>query len=262
MIRRDELLRRYDREMREDPVPLRGGRVERVGRLVRMVDGENSVIYSHLNDADAPAAVAEEAEHFRALGQEVEWKVFGHDRPVGLEALLAASGFAPDEPETLVVFDLERAFPAAGVPPDVDVRRVTESVGVRDASIASAAAFGPEKGRNAARWAEFLHDPSQALFVAYAGAVPVACGRLEMTPGRSFAGLWGGGTAPAYRHRGIYRALLDARADLARRQGYRFLTVDARASSRPILERLGFVPLTSTRAWVLRPGAATARAAP
>ena len=47
--------------------------------------------------------------------------------------------------------------------------------------------------------------------------------------------------------------LVARRAEEARRRGYRFLTTDARETSRPILERGGFVPLTGITGWVLRP---------
>ncbi len=76
--------------------------------------------------------------------------------------------------------------------------------------------------------------------VAMAGAEPIAGGRVDFLPGTSFAGLFGGATAPSWRHRGIYRALVRYRAELAAHSGYRYLFVDALPASRPILERVGF----------------------
>lgn len=73
------------------------------------------------------------------------------------------------------------------------------------------------------------------------GTEPVAGGRVDFTPKASFAGLYGGATAPRWRHKGIYRALVRYRAELAARLGYRYLFVDAAPPSRPILERAGFV---------------------
>ena len=81
----------------------------------------------------------------------------------------------------------------------------------------------------------------------------VCAGWLTLTPGSDFAGLWGGSTLAAWRGRGIYRALVAARARLARAHGVRFLQVDASDDSRPILERLGFVAITTTTPYVWTP---------
>ncbi|MDF3147385.1 GNAT family N-acetyltransferase, partial [Streptomyces sp. T21Q-yed] len=55
------------------------------------------------------------------------------------------------------------------------------------------------------------------------------------------------------RGRGIYRALVAHRARAAVDRGYRYLQVDAMSTSRPILERLGFEPLTTTTPYVYTP---------
>ena len=71
------------------------------------------------------------------------------------------------------------------------------------------------------------------------GAV-VCAGRLEKVPGTEFAGLWGGATLTPWRGRGIYRALVAARARAAMAMGAVYLHSDCTEMSRPILERLGF----------------------
>lgn len=82
--------------------------------------------------------------------------------------------------------------------------------------------------------------------LAMAGDVPVCGARIDFHAGTEFASLWGGGTLEAWRGKGIYRALVSYRARLAAERGFRYLRVDALAPSRPILERLGFVQLTTT----------------
>ena len=79
---------------------------------------------------------------------------------------------------------------------------------------------------------------------------PVSGGRVDFEDGVEFAGLFGGITLPEYRGRGLYRATVARRAELARERGYRWLYSDALPTSRPILERLGFVPLTTTTPFV------------
>jgi GNAT superfamily N-acetyltransferase len=133
------------------------------------------------------------------------------------------------------------------------LRRIIDTDGLADLIAVQREAFGEDRRGMAQALARRLGDPSLGLYVAYANLVPVAAARLEMPPGRFFAGLWGGGTLPGYRRRGIYRGLVAARAEEACRRGYRFLRVDARETSRPILERLGFVALTTITEWRLSP---------
>jgi GNAT superfamily N-acetyltransferase len=91
------------------------------------------------------------------------------------------------------------------------------------------------------------------MVVAMAGDEPVCSARAEFLPGTDFASLWGGGTLPGWRGRGIYRALVAYRAQLAVARGYRYLQVDAMPASRPILERLGFTCLAHTTPYVWDP---------
>jgi GNAT superfamily N-acetyltransferase len=91
------------------------------------------------------------------------------------------------------------------------------------------------------------------MVVAMAGDEPVSAARVEFIPGTDFAGLWGGGTVPAWRGRGIFRALVAYRAGLAAARDYRYLQVDALPASQPILQRLGFKPVAATTPYVWTP---------
>lgn len=74
-------------------------------------------------------------------------------------------------------------------------------------------------------------------------------------PATEFATLWGGATAAEWRGRGIYRAVVAYRARLAKQRGRQYLQVDASDDSRPTLERLGFVAVTTTTPFVWTPPA-------
>jgi GNAT superfamily N-acetyltransferase len=86
--------------------------------------------------------------------------------------------------------------------------------------------------------------------VAWADGCPVGEGRVDFHEGTAFASLWGGATLPEWRGKGIYRSVVAFRGRLARDRGHRYLQVDALPTSRPILERLGFVQLTATTPYV------------
>jgi GNAT superfamily N-acetyltransferase len=65
--------------------------------------------------------------------------------------------------------------------------------------------------------------------------------------------LLGGSTLPQWRGRGIYRALVAARAQRAAARSVDYLQADASDDSAPILRRLGFHAVTTTTAYVWTP---------
>lgn len=89
-------------------------------------------------------------------------------------------------------------------------------------------------------------EPAVVAMIARVGGTTVSAGRVEFHDGTAFASIWGGGTLPEWRRRGIFRALVAQRAALASKRGFRYLQVDALPTSRPILARLGFVELATT----------------
>ncbi|POX51317.1 GNAT family N-acetyltransferase [Streptomyces sp. Ru71] len=242
----------YDRQMRRDARPDgRGARIERTGNVVRQVapaHGWNGVLWSALDAAGAEAAIAEQIAHYTALGREFEWKLYGHDEPAGLGALLMAAGFTPEAEETLMVAETAAVAQYVDPPDGIHLRTVTDAAGVDLVAEVHEKAFGTDASRLRQQMLDRLADAPDTVVavVALAGDVPVSAARMEVVPGTDFAGLWGGGTVEGWRGRGIYRALVARRARAAAALGHRYLQVDASDQSRPILRRLGFVPLTTT----------------
>jgi GNAT superfamily N-acetyltransferase len=103
----------------------------------------------------------------------------------------------------------------------------------------------------------FGNGASTTASIAYVDGRPAAAGRLQLPPGRSFASIWEGCTVPELRKRGIYLALVADLARAARDRGDTYLTVDALDTSRPILERLGFIARTTVCAWNFAPKSPT-----
>jgi GNAT superfamily N-acetyltransferase len=101
---------------------------------------------------------------------------------------------------------------------------------------------------------ELALDPDAlTVTVAEAGETVVCAAWIRFESGTEFGTLWGGATLPEWRRRGIYRATVTYRANLAAARGFRYLETDASDDSRPILERLGFVPVTTTTPYIWSP---------
>ncbi|MFD9409454.1 GNAT family N-acetyltransferase [Streptomyces sp. NPDC059989] len=238
----------YDARMRRDAQPDSAqARVERVGPVVRQTApalGWNGVLWSDLDEGTADAEIAAQVAYFS--GREVpefEWKLYDHDRPADLGERLRAAGLVPEPPETLMVGRVSELAGLPVEPPEgITLRVVTDEAGVDLMMEVHARAFGTERPRIRELMLDLLRDEpdSVAAVVAMAGDTPVSAARMEMRPGTPFAGLWGGGTDPQWRGRGIYRLLVAHRARIAAERGIPYLQVDASADSRPILERLGF----------------------
>lgn len=255
----DAMLAVFDRQMRQEARPdSPGARVERVGDVVRQSGADhdwNGIVWSDLRHDTVDAAIAEQVRYFASIGRPFEWKLYAHDRPGDLAARLQTAGFAPGPEETLMVARVQDLPTVADLPQGVHLLPVTDRSGVDLVMSVHEQAFGTDRSQLGRQLLAQLTDAPDTVVavVAMAGELPVCAARMELVPGTRFAGLWGGGTVAAWRGRGIYRALVAYRARIAAERGYRYLQVDASDQSQPILQRLGFVPLTAITPYVRSP---------
>ncbi|WP_280689273.1 GNAT family N-acetyltransferase [Kitasatospora sp. GAS204B] len=254
-----QVLAEYDRQARRERGPDGPDAVvERVGSVVRQDGGEHGwsgVLWSELDERTADPAIAEQLRHFGALGREFEWKHYSHDRPADLADRLRAAGLVPEPPETLMVAEAAALTSAVELPAGVRLRTETDRTAIELLGRVHEQAFENDGSRLTRELLDVLDQAPEtlAVVVAMAGDEPVCGARLELLPGTSFAGLWGGGTAPGWHGKGLYRALIAHRARLAVDRGYRYLQVDASDQSRPILARLGFTALSVTTPFTYEP---------
>jgi GNAT superfamily N-acetyltransferase len=257
------VLSAYDAQVRRGLHPDGSGALgQRVGPVVRwsMVGGEgwSGVVWSDLDAGTADAVIAEQVAFFADRGEQFEWKLYSYDQPHDLGERLAAAGFVAEEAEALVVADAGQIAGHDGadgvLPGGVRLIPVTDEAGVELMIDVHDRVFGPDPQLRGRLLEQLRNSPEfNVLVLAMAGDTPVCAARVSFDA-TDFAGLWGGGTLPQWRGRGIYRAMVGYRARLAAERGYRYLQVDASPMSRPILERLGFVCLAMTTPYVWSPG--------
>jgi GNAT superfamily N-acetyltransferase len=253
----NEILALYEQEQRKN-VHYYGMRTEQTLDVVRIVDGmedgEGAVVYSRLDASNADRVIREQIAYFEGIGQDFEWKVFDYDTPADLRERLIGFGFECEEPETIMVLDVEGAPAALLQPVTAEVWQITnpvymsQVVGILDEVWDDDHAF---LGQILTE--ELIHNHI-SLYIAYVDGVPASTAWTRFHEGSQFASLWGGSSLEAYRRRGLYTALLAVRVQEARRRGIHYLTIDASPMSQPIAAKHGFQPLAVAHAckWVVK----------
>lgn len=229
-------------------------RYEKTAEIVRHVSLEPSrlsfISYSDLTATNADRVIQEQVAWYKNEidGYGFEWKTFDHDAPPDLKQRLLEYGFEADEPEALLVLDLEDCPQVYLQPVTADVRRITDVERLEEVTAVQSKVYDAEF-----TWLEKeLRENMTAqpdfwsIYIAYVDDTPACAAWISYPQDSQFAGLWGGATLLEYRKMGLYTAVVAARAQEAIERGYRFLTVDASDMSSPILQKRGFKLLTYT----------------
>ena len=244
-----DLLGLYDREMRIE-IDIPGMTKEAFPDLVRFLrpgPGMSFVLFSRLSAANADERIAEQIDRFAGWDGPFCWDHYSHDQPPDLLERLIARGFEPEEePGAVMVLDLAEAPAQLFAAPGASVRRIDRREQLADVIAILEAVWGENFAWIDERLGENMAVPGYlSVYIADVDGQPASCAWIYFNPHSQFAGLFGGATLPEHRGRGLYTALLAARAREARQRGYRFLTIDASSMSRPIVARRGFRQLTT-----------------
>ncbi|MFK3678828.1 GNAT family N-acetyltransferase [Microbacterium sp. NPDC090218] len=254
-----QYLEAYDTQLRMTPEVSGASRTAQHGPLLLATfdGGRGFITHAELGDVDAGdvALLVDAAiDHFVGLAEvtSVEWKTRGHDHAPGLHDALIARGFVPEDPESIMIGEAKLLAQQVDIPANVRIRRTRTDDEVLAAGEMQGLVFADPDWRSRAESliARLHEDSSTELWIAVADDAVVSAGRLEPVAGTEFAGLWGGATLPEWRGRGIYRALTAERARSALAHGIRYLQSDSTEFSRPILERSGFLKVSTTTPYV------------
>ncbi|MHB1623889.1 MAG: GNAT family N-acetyltransferase [Candidatus Dormibacteria bacterium] len=254
-----ELLALHDQQLRSPSAFLNtpGAVVEEVGPVLRVSwPGAGRMVLLRADRAvgeeELTRLISQQVAHFSARGEPFEWKTFAHDQP--LESPLLRLGFRRGPEETVMV-GVAAALPASPLPRGVTVRRASSDTDFERLARQQSVAFGKDETAivRDTKAAVLANPDAVVVLLAEAEGELVGSARAEFVGGTEFCTLWAGSTAPGWRHRGLYRALVAARADLGLRRGHRLLEVEALPTSRPILEQLGFLAVTASTPFTWEP---------
>jgi GNAT superfamily N-acetyltransferase len=256
-----ELLALYDNQLRL-VVPLRapkGHVYDRQGQLLRVSGRSRGLVETsqtlNCDNEALDALIVAQRNFFASRGEAVEWKTRAHDLPANIPERLLAAGFVPEETETVMVAETAQLVTKVNLPSGVTITTVNEPADFDQIVELQSEVWGGDFS-----WlvTDFLDRKAAApgdlvVLVAEVGGRIVSAAWLVFAHAGDFAGLWGGSTLTEWRGQGIYKALVALRAEAALERGVKYLQVDASDDSKPILQRLGFLPLTTTTPYVWCP---------
>jgi len=201
----------------------------------------NEVAVSQIPDDDADAVIDRTCAEYAAAGVAFKWFVGPETRPRDLGRRLEARGFRGVPVRGMAI---EPAAWTATAPADVSVELVTLA-SLEEYNECFATGWGerlPDEQRSTI--AQAIASTRFDTFLARIDGVPVGtCGSVYK---ERCVYLIGGNVLAAYRHRGVYRAMLATRLARAMAAGRALAVTHAREeSSAPILERLGFESMFS-----------------
>jgi len=244
-MNKSQFIALYDQDQRKD-VEYPTMQREVTPNVVRHIDtsgtGEGIITYSQLNDANAEESIREQLIYFESIGQDYEWKVYDYDKPSDLKERLGSYGFVVEEAEALVVLDLEDAPEILWQPIRHNVQRIIDPEKLADVQTIEQQVWDEDSSWVTHYLGEALSNyPEQmSVYVAYIDKQPASAAWTYFPKHSQFASLWGGATISGFRKQGLYTALLAVRVQEAKARQVRYLTVEASAMSRPILEEFGF----------------------
>jgi GNAT superfamily N-acetyltransferase len=252
MVDTAALLAAYDAQMRMPTGSVPSGvTYEQDGPILRVVGAHMGRIRAPRDvgtGAELDRLIARQRDYFRARGESVGWLVRAHDVPAELPERLVAAGFVREESSTVLLGFAAEVAAEPVLPDGVALRQVTDETDLRRIADHQTEVWGADFSWVATDlMARVLADPDQiTILVAEAGERVVCTAWSVYLPGTDFVALLGGTTVPEWRGRGLYRAMVAARAQEAAARGFRLLHVDASPDSAPILRRCGFHEITTS----------------
>jgi GNAT superfamily N-acetyltransferase len=242
-----ELRRQYELQVRYNVTPDGSGSTAyATSNVVRWAAnqgrGWSEISWSNLDQANADEVIEEQISFFSDQRASFVWRVHDDDQPPDLGSRLIRAGLTHVGNSAVMVGLSSALAQPVRVPDGTRVVRVTDQEGVDLLISTHEKVFGHDhralRQSILARLETAPHEMD--MYVVTANGIPLSAARTEFLPNRDFATLWGGGTVPEWRGRGIYRALVSLRAQVAVERGYQYLSVLASSQSKPILSTLGF----------------------
>ena len=225
-----------------------------VTRCTTTTGSQRYLMWHDFRESDLAASVDVEIAAVRGHAKVLMWKLYAHDSAHDeLREELIARGSNETGPYTLMATPVQAMLNAlAASQKDTSINlAVSELLTAKDLDAYQTIWDDVWPDAPNSRYVDDYraliekHEPGIVFFAGFDGDNPVTSGYMFHAPSAPFALLCGGTTKAAWRHQHAYTRMLEARAQAALQRGAKYLAVEASAESKPILERLGFMPLST-----------------
>ncbi len=219
---------------------VKGGEVRSATGLTWTYTGKGNgaeIVFPLLNEDTADVVLDQLMEYYRShIPNGVGCWSLAPAQPADLGIRLLARGFQPGWQPCWMALDLQR------LPEDYTVPAGLQITADNNTSIAgiSGMPYGDDNGYMSGPLLQAFPEKAQR-FIAVLNHTIVGQTCLFLTAGPlGNAGIYNVGVLPAYRKRGIGKALVHAACAYAREKGYTYATLNANDMGRPVYLQLGF----------------------
>jgi GNAT superfamily N-acetyltransferase len=214
------------------------------------IPGPNSASFIRCRPDEVDSVITEVAASFAARALPLMWVLDPETEPANFAEFLVARGFSPDPhaPESAVmVMPVAQRFDATPIAGLEMSDGLADLQTFRQVDAVNAEAFEgrivdddpPYLAQLDRRIRNQRSAANRRVILATIDGEPAGSAGLSLHPPDG-AILNGGAVRPKFRGRGIYRAMVAARVEMARSAGVAGLAVWGGPMSAPILERMGF----------------------
>lgn len=244
----DNLLEIYDKNVRANPIYPEILKVVKDNNLVKLVGpgSFNFISYWNIPDGQSFKQFHKQIEALKRGSGQIMWRIFDHDKPKNLGIYLEREGFKIFDSVTLMVLQMQ-GYAIADI--EEDIREIKDKNGLQDFLTVSKKSFGHASPQDIESHQKLIQYPNFKYYVAYSRNTPIAAARFEVPDNSQFGLLFGGCVIPEYREKGYYRALVNARLKAAKSLGLKYISTEARETSKAKLEHMGFTPLVKGKTW-------------
>ncbi len=209
-----------------------------------------SNIVDRFNDRDTDVLIADVEKLVKSNERNVvTWQCKPGSLPADMGQVLIGHGYVPDDRLDYLYFDMGEGrwpvLPRMRIADGVEVKRIRtvqdamESLKVSEWAFQRTASSDEETKERAENIVKESEEEKSISMTVSCNGKTVASGGATLDG--NILKLWGGGTHPDCRNRGMYGALVQARCSEGFRLGARYAVVTAREStSMPILLKAGF----------------------